>query len=254
MELLLWIVAAAALGALGVWRVRRAGDRQRQLMNLCHRAGLGFEPIDPFHDLWLPFSIIGRGSDRGTENAVWDRRDGGHVRAFDLWIEEKTQSGARGRRRLWSCAVAELPFATSSLKVVPRSRVDTLMDRLEGGGIELELESFNRRFRVESDDRRFAVAFLDQRMMLALLGLPPHVSLEVREDRLLLTAPLLPAAEVLVMLEAARLLGRHVPKVVASMYPPRPMEGPFEDRWLQGHWSAEPTEASGSLVPPRDAG
>jgi hypothetical protein len=46
---------------------------------------------------------------------------------------------------------------------------------------------------------------------------------------------------VLVLLEAARGLARAVPSVVASLYPPRPAEGPHEDRWLRGHWSADPT-------------
>jgi hypothetical protein len=32
-----------------------------------------------------------------------------------------------------------------------------------------------------------------------------------------------------------------VRNVVASLYPPRPAEGPYEDRWLQGSWSADPT-------------
>jgi hypothetical protein len=80
--------------------------------------------------------------------------------------------------------------------------------------------------------------------MQALLQLPDGVSLTLNDDRLLLTARLLPPAEVLVLLEAARGLAAHVPKVVASLFPPRPMEAPQEARWLQGHWSPDPSGAS----------
>jgi hypothetical protein len=27
---------------------------------------------------------------------------------------------------------------------------------------------------------------------------------------------------------------------MASLYPPRPLAGPFEERWLQGAWSPDP--------------
>jgi hypothetical protein len=254
MELLLWIVGGLILGAVGWWKARSRRDRQRELMLLCRRAGLRFAPIDPFQDRWLPFAVFGRGTDRGTENAIWEERDDGRVRAFDLWVVDEARSGSFRTRRTWTCAVAELPFTCPHLEVAPRDGVDAFAQFLDVEEVELELEAFNRRFRIRTPDRRFAVAFLDQRMMQAMLGLPRRVSLSVREDRLLLSAPLLPAGEVLLLLEAARELGSHVPRVVASLYPPRPMEGPYEDRWLQGHWSPDPTERRSSLVPPQDAG
>jgi hypothetical protein len=63
----------------------------------------------------------------------------------------------------------------------------------------------------------------------------------VNEDRLLLWAPDATAERTVMMLEVARTLRDRVPSVVASLYPPRPAEGPHEARWLQGSWSAEPT-------------
>jgi hypothetical protein len=111
--------------------------------------------------------------------------------------------------------------------------------------VRLELERFNRRFIVETEDERFAFAFLDQRMMEALLTLPESVTAEAKEHVLLLTAPLLPAEEVLLLFDAAVRIHRKVPRVVASLFPPRPAEGPFEDRWLQGRWSPDPTHRSG---------
>ena len=110
-----------------------------------------------------------------------------------------------------------------------------------GEEVRLELEAFDRRFRVETDDARFAIAFLDQRLMEAFLGLPDDVTAEVNEDVLLLSAPLLPAEHVLVLFDAAVAIRRRIPRVVASLFPPRPDRGAHERRWLQGRWSPEST-------------
>jgi hypothetical protein len=210
-------------------------------MLLAHRADLEYSPLDPFSDtLWLPFRWLGEGRWARSEHVVWNRAEGDDVRAFDLTIEEPAGSeGVRAPVRRYTCATVTLPFGCPRLEVVPR---DGLGDAADGDAsdVELELESFNRRFRVRSVDRRFAVAFCDQRMMRALLGLPPGVTVAVNEDRMLLRASILPPAEVLLLLEAARAMRRAVPQVVASLYPPRPPKGRHEDRWLQGRWSPEP--------------
>ena len=119
--------------------------------------------------------------------------------------------------------------------------VDEVTRALGGEEVRLELEAFDRRFRVETEDVRFAVAFLDQRLMEALLGLPEGVSVDVNEDVLLLSAPLLPAERVLVLFDAAVAIRRRIPRVVSSLFPPRPERGAHEHRWLQGRWSAEST-------------
>ena len=73
-----------------------------------------------------------------------------------------------------------------------------------------------------------------------MMALPAGITVLVNEDRMLLHRVSPAAGEVLLLLEAARAMRRNVPKVVASLYPPRPMKGPHEDRWLQGRWSPEP--------------
>jgi hypothetical protein len=241
---LVFIVVAVAGVAVAAWRARRRAGRQRQLMLLCRRAGLRFLPLDPFEDsAWLPFRLFGRGTSRGTENAVWSTADDG-IRVFDYWYVDD-RDGTTVRERL-TCAVADLPFTVPRLVVEPRDPIDLAADAVGMDRIDLELEAFNRRFEVRSADRRFAHAFLDQRMMQALLGLPASVSLTVNEDRLLLQAPLLPAPQVLFLLDVARALRGRVPTVVASLYPPRAMTAPHEARWLQGRWTPEP-------VPPASA-
>jgi hypothetical protein len=113
--------------------------------------------------------------------------------------------------------------------------------------IELELEDFNRRFVVRTEDERFAIAFLEQRLMEALLALPNGVSVDVNEDVVLLSASELPAEQVLVLFDAAMEIDERIPHSLPSLFPPRPHEGPFEDRWLQGHWTPEPTEGRGAV-------
>jgi hypothetical protein len=238
---LIWVAIALITVTVVAWRSHRRRDRQRQLMLLCQRASLEFSTFDPFADtIWLPFRLFGRGLSRGTENVVWNDDDGDDARAFDYWFEERRNDDSVPVTHRYSCALVALPFACRRLEVVPHGIVDDVRELIEGDDLELELEAFNRRFDVRSEDRRFAVTFLDQRMMRALMGLPEGVTVLVNEDRMLLIASLLPAPEVLLLLEAARATRRHVPAVVASLYPPRPMKGPHEDRWLQGRWSPEP--------------
>jgi hypothetical protein len=240
---LIWIAIALLAGAVAAWRFRRGRDRQRQLMLVCARASLEFSTFDPFSDtVWLPFRLFGRGTNRGTENVVWNGNEGDDARAFDYWLEERRSEDSVPVVRRFSCALVALPFACRRLDVAPHGAVEAVRELIEGDDLELELEleAFNRRFDVRADDRRFAVAFLDQRMMRAMMALPPGITVLVNEDRMLLLASLLPAGEVLLLLEAARAMRRHVPPVVASLYPPRLMKGPHEDRWMQGRWSPEP--------------
>ena len=58
---------------------------------------------------------------------------------------------------------------------------------------------------------------------------------------MLLWAPVMPAGQVLVLLDTAVEMRRLVPRVISSLFPPRPVRGSHEDRWLQGHWSPEAT-------------
>lgn len=211
-------------------------------MAACWRSGLRFSVLDPFPDsVWLPFPLFGPAHDPQVRNVVWDRRDE-RVRAFDLGVVTPAgrEEGIPDRRWM-SCAIVSLPTACPRLTIASRSAADPTGLPPPGAAIALELERFNARFRVLSDDRHAAVAFSDQRMMRALLALPLDVTIHVREHVMLLVSPLLEAGQVLVLLESARGLERAVPRVVASLYPPRPAEGPHEDRWLQGHWSPDPT-------------
>jgi hypothetical protein len=239
-------VAVVAAAAVGGWRLRRSLSRQRRLMLLCRRARLDFAAMDLFETTtWLPFPMFGP-TGHGTENLVWERERGFEIRAFDYWYEDPSDERPIGSRRRLTCAVVPLGTSGRRLRVAPRDLDDEVRDLLGLHEIELELETFNRRFAVHAEDERFAIAFLEQRMMEAILALPAGVTLDVNEDVILLSAPELPAEQVLRLYDAAVAIGERIPHSLASLFPPRPVEGPHEDRWLQGHWSPEPIEGPGA--------
>ena len=211
-------------------------------MLLCQRAGVDFAPLDLFGDTaWLPFPMFGR-QKSGTENVVWERARGPEIRAFDYWYEEPAADRPVTPRRRLTCAVVPLEASARRLRIAPRELDDEVKTVLGLREVELELEEFNRRFAVESEDERFAIAFLEQRMMEALLALPDGVTVDVNEDAVLLSAPQLPAEQVLRLYDAAVAIHERIPRSLPSLFPPRPTEGPYEDRWLQGSWSPDPTE------------
>jgi len=239
-----WALAVlAAFASLVVvwWRLKRRGDRQRALMVLCDRAGLDFAPMDlATGTAWLPFPMFGK-HDSGTENVVWDRSRGPGIRVFDFWFADESGEQPLAPREHRTCAVVPMSASCPRLRIAPRALADEARSLLGMREVRLDLEAFNQRFVVESEDERFAIAFLEQRLMEGLLALPSSVTAETNDDVLLLTAPLLPPVEVLRLFDAAVELHERIPRSLGSLFPPRPERSPHEDRWLQGHWSPEPT-------------
>lgn len=214
--------------------------------DLCDAAGLEFAPLDTFlGTAWLPFEIFGR-TPSGTSDVVWDPRHDGGVRAFDFWYEEASADRPIPIRRTITCAAVPLGFTCPRVRVAPRDLLDDVADAVGLRLVTLELEEFNGRFRVEAEDARTASALLDQRVMEGFLRLPHGVVADVNQEVLLFWAPELPAVEMLQLLQAANSIQRDLPRVMPSLFPPRPAQGPHELRWLQGRWSPEPTGADTS--------
>jgi len=240
-----WFLLAGALVAVGIvggLGVRSRSSRQRALVQLCADAGLSYAVLDPFPDTTLlPFRVFGWGSAHGVENIVLHGTDDHAIRVFDLWVEPTPGQA----RRTMTCGVVPLPFGAPPIAVLPRGQYDPSEEPVMGDVVHLELDAFERRFEVRAVDPRAAVALLDQRMMAALLRLPMRVAIHVRDDAMLLVAPLLDPGDVLRLLACAEGLATRAP-VVASLYPPRPARGPYERRWLQGSWSPDPTSADAS--------
>jgi hypothetical protein len=239
---LMFAVGTAAVVA-AVVRARSGSARQRALLRLCADAGLACAMVDPFPDTTLlPFRVFGWGSAHGVENVVWDGGDDRAIRVFDLWVQPRPDEG----RRTMTCGVVPLPFSVPTIAILSRGQVDPSGEPVTGAVVHLELDAFEERFEVRADDPRAAVALLDQRMMATLLRLPVRVAIHVHEDSMLMVAPTLEPGEMLLLVACAKAVAGRVPPVVASLYPPRPARGPYEQRWLQGSWSPDPTSADAS--------
>jgi hypothetical protein len=241
MRLLVWLLVVVPIVSAVVLTARTRSNRARALARMCSDAGLAFSPTDPFlftDTTFLPFPMFTPIADWQVRNVVWDEADD-RVRVFDY-----LRAGSTERPRLeCTCAVVPMPFTVPNVAVVPRGIDDPIAELTGRVAVALELDAFNQRFEARGDDPRAVVALLDQRMMQTLLHLPVTTVLHVRENRMLLLSSTLEPGDVLVLLRTAAKLAERVPRVVASLYPPRPAEGQYEDRWLQGSWSPDPTGA-----------
>ncbi len=236
-------VVAIATVVVALIRARSGSARQRALLQRCADAGLACSVLDPFPDTTLlPFRVFGWGGAHGVGNVVWDGSEEHAIRVFDLWVQPQPDES----RRTMTCGVVPLPFAVPQIAILTKGQVDPSGESVVGDVVHLELDTFEQRFEVRAVDPRAAVALLDQRMMAALLRLPMHVTIHVHEDAMLIVSPVLEPGEMLVLLACAKALAGQVPPVVASLYPPRPKKGPYEQRWLQGSWSPDPTSADAS--------
>jgi hypothetical protein len=223
MSLLVWFALLGVAGVFAYLRNHRRDTRAHALADLAQTMGLGFSAVDVFDDRWQPFRLFGMGIEQEVENVVYGSIRDVPVRAFDFRYlsGEQGSVGDLGGWRTFSCAVIGVPASCPPLVVQPRSIDDALDELLGADVLPLELEEFNRRFRVRCEDRRFAMAFLEQRMMAALLAVPLSSAIAVNEDRLLLVSRRLPVEEVAVLLHAAAAVAAAVPRVLPSLYPLR---------------------------------
>ncbi|MGZ4148778.1 MAG: hypothetical protein ACXVQJ_01930 [Actinomycetota bacterium] len=224
MGFLVWLAFVAVLAVAGAVQAWRKGARARALAGVARQLGLAFGPVDLFNDGWLPFRLFGLGTRRTVDNVVYGTLDGVEVRAFDYRFEDADAGSLTlpvqfdvSEGRAFSCGVAGVAATCPSLIVERRGARQPIDDLVGGDVLPLELDEFNRRFRVRCEDQRFAVAFLEQRMMAALLTMPLETALAVHEDRLLLVARRLPANEVAVLLHATAAVAKAVPRVLPSL-------------------------------------
>lgn len=223
MELFVVIMlGVVGAGVLWVRRQQRA-ERDRSLAALAQSLHLTYSQVDLFDDLWQPFHFFGLGTGRGIENVLAGTVDGVQVRAFDYWyepVDEGSFDVVEGHRR-FSCGVVAVPASCPKLAVQSRTTTDDLIGLVGGDVLPLELEAFNRRFRVRCEDQRFAIAFLEQRMMEALLRMPVPVAMAASEDRVLLVARQLPVEQVALLLRSVASICRAFPRSLPSLYPLR---------------------------------
>jgi hypothetical protein len=225
----LWMAAQAMS-----WWWSRDEKRTAAFAAQAERLGMDFVATDAFHVTWEPFPLFGLGARREATNIVHGTWGGVAMRAFDYSFEQPSDGSsalAAPRRRL-TCAVAEIDASCPRIVIGPATLSSRLGEIVGATEIRLEAEAFNERFRVECEDRKFATTLMDQRMMVWLLASPAGVAFELREDRMLCVSERLSPASIPMLLEAVRGFHDRIPRVVASLYPPRSM-GPEAPRGLR---------------------
>jgi hypothetical protein len=236
----IWLVAIGAGIALGArvlsWWWARDEARTRAFAAEAARLGLDFAATDVLHASWEPFRLLG-GPEADVRNVVYGRWAGVDVRAFEYSRARAADDGSArlGVRERFSCCVAPLDASCPLAVIGPAALVARLPEAGALSSVHLESDRFRRRFRLACDDARFATALVDQRMMAWLLTLPERFAFEVREDRILCVADPRGPAQLRLMLDATAGFQRHVPRVVRSLYPPRPLDREA-DGWRTRTW------------------
>lgn len=219
---LIFLAFAAAVVAIGVLSYQAKIRRQRELAALAHAHGLDFAFDDPFGTVGEPFTLFGKGDERGVENVLWGEWQGLAVRAFDYWYyDESTDSNGRSSRTYsrFCCALVPVGAACPRLAIEEENVLTRLADAFTFDDIGFESEEFNRRFDVRGGDERFAHALVDARMMDWLLRHGNGYAFEVVGNRLLCWIRRVSPASFVHLLGTTKGFRDQIPDVVRSLYP-----------------------------------
>lgn len=228
------VLAGMVVLGLGLWMAAQAMSwwwsrdekRTAAFAAQAERLGMEFVATDALHATWEPFPLFGLGARREATNIVHGTWGGVEMRVFDYSFEHPSDGSSAALptpRRRFTCAVAGIDASCPRMVIGPTTLSSRLGEVVGATEIRLESEAFNGRFRVECEDARFATTLVDQRMMAWLLESSAPVAFELREDRMLCLSERLSPASIPMLLQAARGFHDRIPRVVASLYPRRPM-------------------------------
>jgi len=186
-----------------------------RLQEVSRWAHLDFSPSNPFKDTaGLPFRPF-RFRRNLVENVVWDPVRSTRFRAFDYWFMDPGNDHVVQRPRRLTCAIAPIQTIAPRLRVSPR-KGSNRMDSIGMPEVKLTAEEFNELFMVEAEDVRFAIELLQRGIMAALIALPDGVELSASQDVLMLSAPLLPPQQVVLLFDAVIAIAARVPRGIST--------------------------------------
>ncbi|HZD81177.1 MAG TPA: hypothetical protein VE646_14220 [Actinomycetota bacterium] len=221
MEILVFLLFAAAAGAAAYLSYYLKQKRRQELAGMARQLGLDFSARDTLGCLALPFALFTKGNGRGTENLLYGTWQGMPVREFDYWYyEESTDSQGRRSKTYhrYSCALTEIQAACPHLTIDRENLFTRLADHLGLGDIEFELDEFNRAFNVKGKDRKFANDFIDQRMMRWLLQADAAFQFEVCATWLLCFSKRRRPTDLIPLIGTTKGFRDQVPPVVHELY------------------------------------
>jgi len=203
---------------LGGWWLR---DRPRADAHAAEarRLGLRYSFEDPHDLLSLSHPLLHRVVNvRGLEHVTWGTWNGLEVEVFEYWYAVGSDPSVDDYQR-FTCALIPIPPPWPEFVIEPERVITALTDAVGSMEVDLELERFNREYRVRCEDARFASALIDQRLMVWLLEVAAGVGFQAADGRLLVFADRVEPWQLESVLATARGFLTHVPGTLRSLYP-----------------------------------
>lgn len=203
---------------LGGWWLR---DRPRAdaYAAEAQRLGLRYAFEDPHDLLSLRHPLLHRVVNvRGLEHVTWGTWHGLDVEGFEYWYAAGSDPSRNDYQR-FSCVLIGIPPSWPDIVIEPQRTITALTDAAGANEIDLELERFDREYRVLCEDRRFASALLDQRMMVWLMEMAAGVGFQIADGRLLVFADRVQPWQLESVFASGAGFLSQVPGALRSMYP-----------------------------------
>ena len=222
------LVIAVVVGGFLISQ-KMAQKRLLELGGVAANAHLGFDAVDTTQYDDLGFSLFRQGDRRKWYDVMYDSAAPSHTRVFEYWYET-TSTSSNGRQQqnktYHTCCVFEVEVMCPRLHISKENIFTRFADHLGMADIDFESEEFNHEFNVKSTDQRFASAVVDPLMMQWLLDNGSKCSFELNSTWGLLVSHHVKPLEMPGVYSLADQFRRHIPTVVASLYPRNPQDPP----------------------------
>lgn len=173
MDIILFLLVAAAIVAGIVWSVRQAKKRRAALVALAKSLGLRFEASNDatLDDQYHFLEKLGEGSNRYAFNRFSGVYRGHAVKAFDFHYETYSYSkkGVQTHHHYFSFFLLHVQDVFPEL-IITREHIFSKIGQFLGfDDIDFESAEFSSAFSVKSKDKKFAYDICHPRMMEYLL-------------------------------------------------------------------------------------
>ena len=155
---------------------------------------------------------------RGLEHVTWGEWNGLSVEAFEYWYAVGSDPSRNDYER-FTCVLTPVPASWPDVVIEPQRAITAFTEAVGAPEVDLELERFNRDYRVLCEDGRFASALLSQRMMVWLMEVAAGVGFQVADGRLLVFADRVEPWRLESVLATASGFLSQVPAALRSLYP-----------------------------------
>lgn len=197
---------AKLIGAAGSMAV--TGTRRRQMREYAVARGCNWRRDKRSLTKQLTFDLF-RGK-AGTAANVIELGSGEILFDFNYASGGGRPGSANYAPHIHTCLILPVSLIGPGVRIAPR-----VIESVQR--VPFESEAFNKRFTVTSTDQLFASALVDQRMMAWLLDQPGTWRIEMRNGRILVSAPLVTVERLDEMQAFARGFRERIPAVVRSL-------------------------------------